>query len=149
MSEPSLPSGVPAPEPVVRRARASLERTPEGVDPWFHRYLGDLLDDRGLRTWGRAKQQFVALAGGVQDKVVVDAGSGFGMVSNLLADRAGTLEVDDARLDARAVHLVRQCLHQTLGTADREPRLHECQPGHGRDRTGPHGRGCRRAGLEG
>ena len=85
MSEHPLPSGVPAPEPFVSSARASLERTPEGVDPWFHRYLGDLLDDRGLRKWVRAKQQFVALAGGVQGKVVVDAGSGFGMVSNLLA----------------------------------------------------------------
>ena len=85
MSETVLPSGIPAPESFVRSARAALTHTPDGVDPWFHRYLGDLLEDRGLRTWVRAKQQFVALAGGVRDKVVVDAGSGFGMVSNLLA----------------------------------------------------------------
>src|SRR5262245_40487600 len=85
MSEPALPSGVPAPESFVRSARAALAQTPDGVDPWFHRYHGDLQDDRGLRTWVRAKQQFLALAGGVRDKVVVDAGSGFGMVSNLMA----------------------------------------------------------------
>jgi len=85
MPQPAVPYGVPAPEQFVRSARAALVRTPEGVDPWFHRYLGELNDDRGLRTWVRAKRQFVELAGGVQGKVVVDAGSGFGMVSNLLA----------------------------------------------------------------
>ena len=85
MPEPSTPNGVPAPEAFVRCARASLTHAPEGVDPWFHRYLGELLDDRGLRTWVRAKRQLVDLAGGVQGKVVVDAGSGFGMVSNLFA----------------------------------------------------------------
>jgi SAM-dependent methyltransferase len=56
------------------------------VDPWFLRYNGDLLDDRGLRTWARAKQQFFDLCGGVRDKVVVDAGAGFGMVPNLVAE---------------------------------------------------------------
>jgi SAM-dependent methyltransferase len=85
MSPSALPRHVPAPDEFVRSARAALTRTPEGVDPWFHRYLGELLDDRGLRTWVRAKQQFLALAGGVREKVVVDAGSGFGMVSNLMA----------------------------------------------------------------
>jgi len=85
MPEPALPGGVPAPDDFVRAARASLTRTPDGVDPWFHRYLGELLDDRGLRTWVRAKRQLLDLAGGVRGKVVVDAGSGFGMVSNLMA----------------------------------------------------------------
>ena len=28
-------------------ARAALTRPPAGVDPWFHGYHGDLLDDRG------------------------------------------------------------------------------------------------------
>jgi len=81
----------------VRAARASLARTPAGVDPWFHRYHGELADDRALRTWVRAKRQLVDLVGGVAGKVVVDAGSGFGMVSNLLAswgaERVWALEV--------------------------------------------------------
>jgi SAM-dependent methyltransferase len=57
----------------------------EGVDPWFFRYHADLGDDRGLRTWARAKRQLFDLVGGVKGKVVVDAGSGFGMVANLVA----------------------------------------------------------------
>lgn len=69
----------------ARTARACLEKTPEGVDPWFHGYHGDLLDERGLRTWTRAKQQLFGLIGGVLGRDVVDAGSGFGMVSNLMA----------------------------------------------------------------
>lgn len=85
MTAHDVPTGVPAPESFIHSARAALRDTPEGVDPWFHRYLGDLLDDRGLRTWVRAKQQLMSLVGGVQDRVVVDGGSGFGMVSNLLA----------------------------------------------------------------
>jgi SAM-dependent methyltransferase len=76
---------VPAPPAFVHAARRALREPPAGVDAWFHRYHGDLLDDRGLRTWVRAKRQLVDLAGGVTGKVVVDAGSGFGMVSNLLA----------------------------------------------------------------
>lgn len=66
-------------------ARTALTRPPAGVDPWFHGYHGDLLDDRGYQTWVRAKAQLLALIGGARDRVVVDAGSGFGMVSNLLA----------------------------------------------------------------
>ena len=97
-----MPHGVPAPESFVRAARASLKRTPEGVDPWFHRYHGDLLDDRGLRTWVRAKQQLLDLVGGVRGRVVVDAGSGFGMVSNLLAawgaERVWSVEVHEPML---------------------------------------------------
>jgi SAM-dependent methyltransferase len=85
MASPDLPAGVPAPAEFVHAARAALMRTPDGVDEWFHRYNGDLLDDRGLRTWVRAKQQLFDLAGGVRERVVVDAGSGFGMVANLVA----------------------------------------------------------------
>ncbi|MEQ1831631.1 MAG: class I SAM-dependent methyltransferase [Candidatus Eisenbacteria bacterium] len=81
----AIPAGVPAPASFIRAARAALRQSPAAVDPWFHGYLDDLLDDAGLRTWVRAKHQLLALAGGVQDRVVVDAGSGFGMVANLLA----------------------------------------------------------------
>jgi hypothetical protein len=70
-----------------RRARGAREPA-HGVDPWFHRYHGDLANDAGLRTWARAKRQLLDLAGGVAGKVVVDVGSGFGMVSNLLATGA-------------------------------------------------------------
>jgi SAM-dependent methyltransferase len=59
---------------------------PADVDPWYHRYHGDLLQDGGLRTWARAKQQLLGLVGGVCGRVIVDGGSGFGMVSNLLAE---------------------------------------------------------------
>jgi SAM-dependent methyltransferase len=97
MTEPAVPAGVPAPAAFVHSARAALARTPEGVDPWFHGYHGELADDRALRTWVRAKRQLLALVGGVRGKVVVDAGSGFGMVANLLAswgaERVWALEV--------------------------------------------------------
>jgi SAM-dependent methyltransferase len=97
MTEPAVPAGVSAPAAFVHSARAALTRTPDGVDPWFHRYHGELLDDRALRTWVRAKQQLMELVGGVRGKVVVDAGSGFGMVANLLAswgaERVCALEV--------------------------------------------------------
>lgn len=85
MTEPPVPAGVSAPAAFVHSARAALTRTPAGVDPWFHRYHGELLDDHALRTWVRAKQQLIDLVGGVRGKLVVDAGSGFGMVANLLA----------------------------------------------------------------
>jgi SAM-dependent methyltransferase len=55
------------------------------VDPWFARYCGDLADARGLETYLRAKAQLIAMAGGVRGKDVLDAGSGFGMVSILMA----------------------------------------------------------------
>jgi SAM-dependent methyltransferase len=74
-----------APPEFVSAARYSLTDPPVGVDPWFHRYFGDLSNDRGLETYVRAEWQMVSLAGGVRDKVVVDAGSGFGMGSNLLS----------------------------------------------------------------
>ncbi len=80
----AVPPGVPASAEFVHAARAALTRTPDGVDEWFHRYHGELLDDRLLRTWARAKRQLFDLVGGVRDKVLVDGGSGFGMVANLL-----------------------------------------------------------------
>jgi SAM-dependent methyltransferase len=80
-----VPPGVPAPAEFIRPVRAALASPLAGVDPWFFRYHGDLADDRGLRKWARAKRQLFDLVGGVRDKVVVDAGSGFGMVSNLVA----------------------------------------------------------------
>ena len=76
---PLIPSDF---EAAVRRAVAA---PPAGVDPWFLRYCGDLARDRDLHTYARAKWQLVELAGGVRDKVVVDAGSGFGIGANLLA----------------------------------------------------------------
>src|SRR5690349_18170184 len=69
---------VSAPARFLRASRAE-------VDPWYYRSLGDLACDRGLRTWVRAKAQLLELTGGVAGRVVVDAGSGFGMVSNLFA----------------------------------------------------------------
>lgn len=102
-----IPPGVPAPDSFVRAARASLRATPDGVDPWYHRYLGDLLDDRGLRTWVRAKQQLLDLIGGTRGKVVVDGGSGFGMVSNLLAawgaTRVWAVEVHEPMIRSHAL----------------------------------------------
>ena len=85
MPEPAVPTDVAAPSSFVNAVRRALRDTPAGVDAWFHRYHGDLGDDRGLRTWVRAKRQLLDLVGGVRGRVVVDAGSGFGMVSNLLA----------------------------------------------------------------
>ena len=103
----SIPSAVPAPADFIRAARASLRETPDGVDPWYHRYLGDLLDDRGLRTWVRAKQQLLELVGGARGKVVVDGGSGFGMVSNLLAawgaERVWAVEVHEPMVRSHAL----------------------------------------------
>jgi SAM-dependent methyltransferase len=113
---------VPAPAAFIRAARAALARPAEGLDPWFHRYFGDLANDAGLRTWARANRQLLDLAGGVAGKVVVDAGSGFGMVSNLLAhwgaERVVAVEVhtpmahSHARSNARHFpDLARRVLH--------------------------------------
>jgi len=126
MSTPDAPpraSGdLSAPPEFVRAARAALANPPTGIDPWFHRYHGDLANDAGLRTWARAKRQLLDLAGGVTGKVVVDVGSGFGMVSNLLAhwgaERVVALEVhapmseSHARLNASHFpSLARRVLH--------------------------------------
>jgi|KBSSwiStaDraftv2_1062776.scaffolds.fasta_scaffold219467_2 SAM-dependent methyltransferase len=95
-----------APPQFVRAARAALASPPAGIDPWFHRYHGDLASDAGLRTWARAKRQLMDLAGGVVAKVVVDVGSGFGMVSNLLAhwgaERVVALEVHAPMTESHA-----------------------------------------------
>ena len=61
---------------------------PAGIDPWFRDYHGDLAHARGREVYLRAKEQLLELIGGVdaiRDKVVLDAGSGFGMVSNVMA----------------------------------------------------------------
>ena len=131
MLTPDLPRGVPAPAEFVRAARAALTRTPEGVDPWFHGYHGELLDDRGLRTWARAKRQLFDLVGGVRDRVVVDAGSGFGMVSNLVAcwgaRRVCALEVhtpmaqSHARINAAHFPFLAGRVHGIRGDAGRLP----------------------------
>ena len=103
----TMPTRVPAPESFVRAVRASLQDSPAGVDPWYHRYLGDLLDDRGLRTWVRAKHQLLDLVGGTRGRVVVDGGSGFGMVSNLLAawgaERVWSVEVHEPMVRSHAL----------------------------------------------
>jgi len=121
-AEERVPAGLSAPPAFVRAARAALASPPAGTDPWFHRYHGDLANDQGLRTWARAKRQLLDLAGGVTGKVVVDVGSGFGMVSNLLAhwgaERVVALEVhapmseSHARLNASHFPgLARRVLH--------------------------------------
>ena len=78
----SLPLHPPGFEDSIRRAIAS---PPDGVDPWFTEYFGDVRDARGLASYMRAKQQLLQLAGGVRGKDVLDAGSGFGAVSHLMA----------------------------------------------------------------
>jgi len=65
--------------------RRALDSPPAGVDPWFLSYCGDLKSEPGLNTYLRAKQQLLRLAGGVRGKDVLDAGSGFGPVSHLMA----------------------------------------------------------------
>jgi SAM-dependent methyltransferase len=126
-----VPPGVPATAAFVRGARLALARPPQGIDPWFHRYLGDLATDSGLRTWVRAKRQFMDLAGGVAGKVVVDAGSGFGMVSNLLAHwgakRVLALEVhtpmvqSHARVNAAHFPELAGLVHHVRGDASAMP----------------------------
>jgi ubiquinone/menaquinone biosynthesis C-methylase UbiE len=111
MAETSIPAGVPAPSAFVESARRSLAQPPAGVDPWFRRYNGDLLDDKGLRTWVRAKRQLLDLVGGVRGKVIVDAGSGFGMVSNLLASW------DAAHVWAVEVHAPMALSHRRINAA--------------------------------
>ena len=67
--------------------RAVLD-PPTGSDPWLVQYHADLRFERGMATYLRATEQMLALIGGVEtirDRVVLDAGSGFGMVANLMA----------------------------------------------------------------
>jgi SAM-dependent methyltransferase len=73
------------PADFVEPMRRALASPPPGVDPWFQSYCHDLGDDAGLTSWLRAKRQLFALAGGVHGKDVLDAGSGFGVVSHLAA----------------------------------------------------------------
>ena len=82
---PPSPVTSPASTEFARSARAALQHPPAGIDEWFFRYNGDLLDERGLASYLRSKAQLFDFVGGVQGRVVVDAGSGFGMVPNLAA----------------------------------------------------------------
>lgn len=79
---------IPVPPSFIAGVRRSLAHPPSDIDPWFGRYYDDLGSELGLVTYLRAKQQLLGLVGGwrsVQGKRVLDAGSGFGMVSNLMA----------------------------------------------------------------
>jgi SAM-dependent methyltransferase len=79
----------------------------------------------------RAKRQLVDLVGGVRGKVVVDAGSGFGMVSNLLgcwgARRVCALEVhtpmarSHARINSAHFPFLRDRVLGVRGDASRLP----------------------------
>ncbi len=85
MPEISTLAGVPAPPEFVHAVRRSLVQASDRVAARYLSYHGNLLDDRNFRTWVRAKRQLMDLVGGVRDKVVVDVGAGFGLVSDLLA----------------------------------------------------------------
>lgn len=69
----------------VERMRRAVTDPPEGHDPWFLKYYGHLATPHGMSRYLRATAQMVELAGGVAGKDVMDAGSGFGTLSHLLA----------------------------------------------------------------
>lgn len=69
----------------VERMRRAIADPPPGSDPWFLEYYGHLSTPTGMDTFLRATAQMVELAGGVEGCDVLDAGSGFGSVSHLLA----------------------------------------------------------------
>ncbi len=73
----------------LKSVRDALREPPPGVAPWFADYHADLGHDPGLTAFLRAHEQMFDLVGGVEGvrgRTVVDAGSGFGMVANLLAE---------------------------------------------------------------
>lgn len=118
------------PEAFVRAAQAALANPPAGMDRWFLTYCGELAEPRGLRTYLRASQQIFALAGGVRGKVIIDAGSGFGMVANLAATwgaaRAFAVEIHRPMVESHArllagpfAHLDR--VHPVRGDVSRLP----------------------------
>lgn len=79
---------IPTPPAFSDGVRQALACPPAGVDPWFGSYYADLGNELGLNTYLRAKEQLLELAGGpgqVRGRTVLDAGSGFGMVANLMA----------------------------------------------------------------
>jgi ubiquinone/menaquinone biosynthesis C-methylase UbiE len=81
----SLPLKSPQLDAFAAAFRAALAEPPADVDPWFFKYCGELAHDRELATYVRARKQMLELAGGVMGKDVLDAGSGFGATSHLLA----------------------------------------------------------------
>ncbi len=68
----------------VERTRRAIANPPAGSDPWLLDYFGHLATPRGMETYLRATAQMVELAGGVEGRDVLDAGSGFGTLSHLL-----------------------------------------------------------------
>jgi len=79
---------LPIPPGFVQSVRDALRHPPEGVDPWFKDYYADLGNELGLATYLRAHEQMLDLVGGpegLRGRTVLDAGSGFGMVANLVA----------------------------------------------------------------
>jgi len=79
------PDYPPVSDRFVGSLRHAIEDPPAGVDRWFLSYCGPLANADELNTYVRAKRQLVELSDGVRGKDVLDAGAGFGMVSNLLA----------------------------------------------------------------
>jgi SAM-dependent methyltransferase len=79
---------IPTSENFVQGLRQAIARPPEGVDAGFRSYYPELVDDPGIRKYIRAKEQLLELGGGlacVRGRTVLDAGSGFGLVANLMA----------------------------------------------------------------
>ena len=69
----------------VERTRRAIANPPAGHDPWLLDYFGHLSTEKGMNTYLRATAQMLELAGDVKGKDVLDAGSGFGTLSHLLA----------------------------------------------------------------
>lgn len=86
MSQQSIGSHRPplVPGPFTAGVERALAHPPGGVDPWYGN-LRTLATASGRRTFARAHHQLVSLIGGVSGRDVVDAGSGFGLTSMLLA----------------------------------------------------------------
>lgn len=94
----------------VERTRRAIANPPAGHDPWLLDYFGHLATPRGMNTYLRASEQMMELAGGVQGLDVMDAGSGFGTLSHLLASwgarRVYSIEVHDPMV--RTHRLIRE-----------------------------------------
>jgi SAM-dependent methyltransferase len=114
----------------ARRMTQALQDPPRDVDPWFFEYCGDLAQAKGMRTYLRAKQQLLELVDGVRGKDVLDAGSGFGAVSHVLASwgarRVYSIEVHapmvaSHRLVRRQHFANLEQVHQLRGTVSAIP----------------------------
>jgi SAM-dependent methyltransferase len=104
-----------APAGFAAAVRRSLASPPDGVDPWFLGYCGALASHNGLRTYVRAAWQLIALIGGVENRDVLDAGSGFGVGANLLAQwgarRVYAVELQRRMIESHACMLARDFAH--------------------------------------